>query len=447
MLLPTSGLLNTWLLNMWLLNMWLTVSSCPAIILRYCKTLNPKSRQIVYRASAQSGVRRETVGSSQNSPSSSRPLPPLAPAHEGLSDTAPPPSYPTQQPGGQQGGHMFHTGIKLEAGTSFGPGATRAAQSAAVANLGAAPPPAGSPGSLSRTSSSHALGVGNPMGPPRGNTNPPAWLCQPLSLPAPMPFSQQRIYQLEGTPATPTGRGGVLNSQQPPPLPPALLQQHSLSMSRTLSEADISNQSAMSALTGSSVHHMTLLPTASASRQALHAQSSVAGNPHWSPVSPRKLRTSISYQDLSCNPFKQAQMSSQSFNPSSPAALAPLQPQTQTPQPSQHAQQLTQHAQQQQRNMMVRVGSETHLIPETQAGYFRRAPSAPFMNLEQRHSGGRQFGSLDPRLQVEGSLNLTPFGQWAPDSSQVLGIKQQEASDMQVCMLETIMTCCSSAGG
>ena len=84
---------------------------------------------------------------------------------------------------------------------------------------------------------------------------------------------------------------------------------------------------------------------------------------------------------------------------------------------------------------MVRVGSETHLLPETRGGYFRRVPSAPFMNLEQHNSGGRQFVSLDPRLQVEESPGLAPFGQWAPDSSQVLGVKQQqEASDMQVCM-------------
>ena len=276
------------------------------------------------------------------------------------------------------------------------------------------------------------------MGPLRGSTNTPAWLCQPLSTPMPMPFSPQRIYQLEGTPATPSGRGGVFSSQQPGPMPPALMQQHSLSMSRTLSEANISNQSAMSALTGSSAHHMTLPPAAGGSRQAFQAQSSVARNPHWSPVSPRKLRTSLSYQDLSCHPFKQGLMSSQGFNSPSPAAAAPLQPQVQTQQPPQLAQ-LPQHAQQQQqqqqqqRNMMVRVGSETHLIPETQAGYFRRTPSAPFMNLERRNSGGRQYVSLDPRLQVEGSPNLAPFGQWAPDSSQVLGTKQQEASDMQVC--------------
>lgn len=84
--------------------------------------------------------------------------------------------------------------------------------------------------------------------------------------------------------------------------------------------------------------------------------------------------------------------------------------------------------------MMVRVGSETHLIPETQAGYFRRAPSAPFMNLDQRNSSGRQYVSLDPRLQVEESPSMGPFGQWAPDSSQILGVKQQETSDMQVCV-------------
>lgn len=394
-------------------------------------------------ASTQSGLCRERVDSSQNSPSSSRSLPPLPPAHEGVNDTAPPPSYPIQQQGGQQGPQAFHPGIKLEPGTSFSPGATRAAQSAAVANLGAVPPPAGSPGSLSRTSSSHALGVGNLMGPLRGNINPPAWLCQPLSTPMPMPFSPQRIYQLEGTPATPTGRGGVFNSQQPPPIPPALLQQqqqHSLCMSRTLSEADISNQSAMSALTGSSVHHMTLPPAAGGSRQAFQAQSSVAGNPHWSPVSPRKLRTSMSYQDLSYHPFKQGLMSSQGFTSPSPAAPAPLQPQAQTQQPSQHAQQ----QQQQEGNMLVRVGSETHLIPETQAGYFRRAPSAPFMNLDQHNS--RQYISLDLRLQVEGSASLAPFGQWAPDSSQVLGIKQQEASDMQVCVqsMNSSITCCES---
>lgn len=348
-------------------------------------------------------------------------------------------SYPAQQQGPQQGGQAlqgFHVGIKLEPGTNFGPSATaRAAQSAAVANLGAAPPPAGSPGSLSRTSSSHVLGVGNPMGPPRGNPSPPAWLCQPLSTP--MPFSPQRIYQLDGTPATPTGRGGVFGNQQLLPMPPALMQQHSLSMSRTLSEADISNQSAMSALTGSSVHHMTLPPAASFSRQAFQAQSPpLAGNPHWSPVSPRKLRASMSYQDLSCQPFKQGLVSSQGFSSPSPAPLAPLHPQTQAQLP-QHAQQLPQHAQQQQQrgNMMVRVGSETHLLPETRAGYFRRIPSAPFMNLEPGNSGGRQFVSLDPRLQVEESPSLAPFGQWAPDSSQVLGIRQQqEASDMQVCM-------------
>lgn len=94
--------------------------------------------------------------------------------------------------------------------------------------------------------------------------------------------------------------------------------------------------------------------------------------------------------------------------------------------------------------MLVRVGSETHLIPETQAGYFRRAPSAPFMNLDQHNS--RQYISLDLRLQVEGSASLAPFGQWAPDSSQVLGIKQQEASDMQVCVqsMNSSITCCES---
>ena len=320
---------------------------------------------------------RERVGSSQNSPSSSRSLPPLAPAHESASDTMLAQSYPHQPQGGPPL-HTFPAGIKLEPGTSFSPNLSRAAQSAAIANLGANPPPAGSPGSLSRTSSSHAIGVGvvNPMGPPRGN--PPAWLSQPLSTP--MPFSPQGIYQLEGTCAAPKGRGGF--SGQHSTLPPALMQ-HSLSMSRTLSEADISNQSAMSALTGNSVQHMTPLPpSASTSRQTYQTQSTVAGNPQWSPVSPQKLRTSLSYQDLSCNPIKMA--SSQGFSSPSRGPLPPLQIQTQS-------QQQPQHAQQQPGNMMVRVGSETHFIPDSQdsARFFglSRVPSAPFMNLEQPGSG------------------------------------------------------------
>lgn len=85
--------------------------------------------------------------------------------------------------------------------------------------------------------------------------------------------------------------------------------------------------------------------------------------------------------------------------------------------------------------MMVRVGSETHLIPETQGGgFFRRAPSASFMNLDQHTtSNGGQYVSLDSRLQSEGPPGMAPpCGHWAPDAPQVLGIKQQEASDMQV---------------
>lgn len=381
---------------------------------------------------------RERVGSSQNSPSSSRSLPPLAPAHEGASDTGPPQSYPhpqQQQAPGAQPMHSFQAGIKLEPGTSFSPGVSRAAQSAAVANLGAAPPPADSPGSLSRTSSQHVVGASNSMSQLWGN--PPAWLCQPLSTP--MPFSPRRIYQLDGTPVTPpTGRGGF--SGQPPAMPPALMQQHSLSMSRTLSEADISNQSAMSALTGSSVHHMTLPPAASTSRPNFQTQSPMAGPPaQWSPASPRphprKLRTSMSYQDLSGHPLKQA--SPQSFPSPTPPTLTTLQLQNQTQQQPQHAQQLPQQQQQQrqQGNMMVRVGSETHLIPEAQGGgFFRRAPSAPFMNLDQRSSSRSQYESLESRLQGEGPPSMAPFGNWAPDSLQVLGIKQQEASDMQVCL-------------
>ena len=330
-------------------------------------------------------------------------------------------SYPDQQQGGPPL-QAFPTGIKLEPGTSFSPNLSRAAQSAAVANLGANPPPAGSPGSLSRTSSSHAIGVGvvNPMGPPRGN--PPAWLCQPLS--APMPFSPQRIYQLEGTCAVPKGQGGF--SAQHATLPPALMQQHSLSMSRTLSEADISNQSAMSALTGNSVHHMTPLPpSASTSRQTCQTQSTAARNLPWSPVSPHKLRPSMSYQDLSYNPIKTS--SFQGFNSPSQAPPPPLHIQNQT-------QQQPQQAQQQQGNMMVRVGSETHFIPESQAGFFgmSRVPSAPFMNLEQPSSGGSQFVSLDARMQAERPPSTPQFGQWAPDSHQVLGIKQQDPTDMQV---------------
>jgi len=246
---------------------------------------------------------RERVGSSQNSPSSTRSLPPLAPAHEAVAETSLAQSYPHNQ--GGQSLHGFPVGIKLEhpPGASFSPrgfsDVTHAAQSAAVANLGAAPPPAGSPGSLSRTSSSHAIAAGvNPMAPPRGG-NTPAWLCQPLSTPFP-PQNAQRVYQLEGTPAmqsVQSGQGRFI-PQQPSMQSPMLQQQNNMSMSRTLSEADISHQSAMSALTGTSVHH-TAAPPSSGSRHNFHQQFPPAG-----PMSPQKLRTSMSYQDLSCNSFK-----------------------------------------------------------------------------------------------------------------------------------------------
>ena len=374
---------------------------------------------------------RERVGSSQNSPSSTRSLPPLPPAHEAIGDPIQGQSYPYQQQGVQPM-RNFSAGIKLEPGTSFSPTLSRAAQSAAVANLGAAPPPAGSPGSLSRTSSSHALGSGGytSMGPPAGH--PPAWLTHPLSTP--QSFSPHRIYQLE---AIPNGRGTF--SGQQPTMPPALMHQHSLGMSRTLSEADISNQSAMSALTG---HHMTQLPpSASASRQNYQNQSSATGNPHWSPVSPPKLRASMSSQDLTCNPFKL-----QHFSSPLPSPFPPLHIQNRAQQQAQHAQQpplsqqqhplQQQQQQQQQGNMMVRVGSETHFIPESQAGYYgiSRVPSAPFISLEQRSSHNSQYALLDSRMHAEAPPGQPhpQFGQWAPDSHQILGVKQQEPTDMQV---------------
>ncbi|KAL0050257.1 hypothetical protein WJX82_007522 [Trebouxia sp. C0006] len=140
------------------------------------------------------------------------------------------------------------------------------------------------------------------------------------------------------------------------------------------------------------------------------------------PMSPQKLRTSMSYQDLSCNSFKLG----------SPQTLhSPLQPQNQ---PQQQQQQ-----QQQGNNMMVRVGSETHFIPETQASYFgmSRVPSAPYMQLDQQNSGAPPQFVLDSRMHSDPNLgppSSPHFGQWAPDSCQVLGIKQQEVSDMQVDM-------------
>ena len=252
------------------------------------------------------------------------------------------------------------------------------------------------------------------MAPPRGG-NTPAWLCQPLSTPFP-PQNAQRVYQLEGTPAmqsVQSGQGRFI-PQQPSMQPPMLQQQNTMSMSRTLSEADISHQSAMSALTGTSVHH-TAAPPSSVSRHNFHQQFPPSG-----PMSPQKLRTSMSYQDLSCNSFKLG----------SPQTLhSPLQPQNQ---PQQQQQQ-----QQQGNNMMVRVGSETHFIPETQASYFgmSRVPSAPYMQLEQQNSGAPPHFVLDSRMHSDANLGLPSsphFGQWAPDSRQVLGIKQQEVSDMQV---------------
>lgn len=380
---------------------------------------------------------RERVGSSQNSPSSSRSLPPLAPALEAANEAMLVQSYPNQQQRSQylQG---FPVGIKLEhsPGASFSPNSmSRAAQSAAVANLGAAPPSAGSPGSLSRTSSSHLLPAGvNPMGPPR-TSNTPAWLCQPLSTP--MPFPPQRVYQLEGVPAIQSmrnGRGGF-SPQQPATQSPQMTPHNGLSMSRTLSEADISNQSAMSALTGSSVQRGPPPPSpATASRQSFQMPSLVAGNPHYMAVSPQKLRASMSYQDLSCNTFKLE--SPQSLH--TPQNLPPLQPQQQSPNLQAHQQQ-QQQLQQQPTNMMVRVGSETHFIPETQANYFglSRVPSAPFMQSEQENSGGTPHFLLHSPVQSENNLGLpnTPqFGQWAPDSRHVLGVKQQEVTDMQVCL-------------
>ena len=367
------------------------------------------------------------VGSSQNSPSSSRSLPPLAPAHEAAVETTLAQSYPHNQ--GGQPLHGFPVGIKLEhsPGASFSPrgfsDVTHAAQSAAVANLGAAPPPAGSPGSLSRTSSSHAIAAGvNPMAPPRGG-NTPAWLCQPLLTPLP-PQNAQRVYQLEGTPAmqgVQSGQGRFI-AQQPSMQSPMLQQQNNLSMLRTLSEADISHQSAMSALTGTSVHH-TAAPPSSASRHNFHQQPPLAGSSHVNPMSPQKLRASMSYQDLSCNSFKLG----------SPQTLPPLQTQTQPPAAAGQQQQ----QQQQANNMMVRVGSETHFIPETQASYFgmSRVPSAPYMQLEQQNSGAPPHFVLDSRMHSDtnwGPPSSPHIGQWAPDSRQVLGIKQQELSDMQV---------------
>ncbi len=263
------------------------------------------------------------------------------------------------------------------------------------------------------------------MAPPRGG-NTPAWLCQPLSTPFP-PQNAQRVYQLEGTPAmqgVQSGQGRFI-PQLPSMQSPMLQQQNNMSMSRTLSEADISHQSAMSALTGTSVHH-TVMPPSSASRHNFHLQSALAGNSHVNPMSPQKLRTSMSHQDLSCNSFKLG--SPQTLHP--PLTPPPLQTQNQP-------QQQQQQQQQQGNNMMVRVGSETHFIPETQASYFgmSRVPSAPYMQLEQQNSGAPPHFVLDSRMHSD--TNLGPpssphFGQWAPDSRQVLGIKQQEVSDMQV---------------
>jgi len=87
--------------------------------------------------------------------------------------------------------------------------------------------------------------------------------------------------------------------------------------------------------------------------------------------------------------------------------------------------------------MMVRVGSETHFIPETQASYFgmSRVPSAPYMQLDQQNSGAPPQFVLDSRMHSDPNLgppSSPHYGQWAPDSRQVLGIKQQEVSDMQV---------------
>ncbi len=258
------------------------------------------------------------------------------------------------------------------------------------------------------------------MAPPRGG-NTPAWLCQPLSTPFP-PQNAQRVYQLEGTPAmqsVQSGQGRFI-PQQPSMQPPMLQQQNTMSMSCTLSEADISHQSAMSALTGTSVHH-TAAPPSSVSRHNFHQQFPPSG-----PMSPQKLRTSMSYQDLSCNSFKLG--SPQTLH--SPLTPPPLQPQNQP-------QQQQQQQQQQGNNMMVRVGSETHFIPETQASYFgmSRVPSAPYMQLDQQNSGAPPQFVLDSRMHSDPNLgppSSPHFGQWAPDSRQVLGIKQQEVSDMQV---------------
>ena len=63
-----------------------------------------------------------------------------------------------------------------------------------------------------------------------------------------------------------------------------------------------------------------------------------------------------------------------------------------------------------------------------------RVPSAPFMHMEQRHSSGATPFVLDDRMHSDPSLGPQgnpPAGGWAPDSHQVLGIKQ-DTSDMQV---------------
>ena len=98
-------------------------------------------------------------------------------------------------------------------------------------------------------------------------------------------------------------------------------------------------------------------------------------------MSPQKrLKTSMSYQDLSSNSFKLGSPPTLQSGLSYVPAHLQQQPQ--------QAQQAHQSQQAQSNSMMVRVGSETHFIPESQGNFFgmSRIPSAPYMQLMDQRS-------------------------------------------------------------
>ena len=304
-------------------------------------------------------------------------------------------------------------------------------------------PAVSSPGSLSRTSSSHIL----PTGLPRAHAGSiPSWLSQPLA--APPAYPPQRSLQLDGsTPhfSSPARSFTLQQSQQPAGLMPPQ------GMMRTLSEADISNQSAMSAMSNTSMHHQGLPPASARQLFHLHtmpgAQSPRYPTPN--PLTPKKLRSSMSYQELTSNPFKVGSPPNLQSSMHSMHSM-PTHLQQQNMHTAQQQQQEQQQQQAQSNSMMVRVGSETHFIPESQANFFGmpRIPSAPYMQLDQR-SSQTSGPSFLQELQLQGTNSGmsgsggapggAPFGQWAPDSHQVLGTRSNDATDMQVDILPHAM--------